>query len=157
GRYEPLVVQVLGEHADAVAAHLRERTVGVAVVHEPFGERGLDRLDRRMRLTGRSPDDAQNAVAADPRAAVAERPYPVGRQVAVDRPVMVREEHEVVLRAVSLGERVAHAAIVSASASSARSTTGGRSRPATNAVTNARTTDAARTTTTGPAPPVAPP
>ena len=62
---EALVDQVAGEEPDAVAAHLRERAVGVAVVHEPLGVR-----------RGRA-DHPQHAVAADAGAAVAERAHPL--------------------------------------------------------------------------------
>ena len=37
GGHQALLVQVAGEDPDAVAAHLRDRAVGVAVVHEPLG------------------------------------------------------------------------------------------------------------------------
>ena len=95
---EALLDQVPGEDPDAVAAHLRDRAVGVAVVHEPP-------------VAGA--DDAQHAVAADAGPPVAERAHPVRHllvgQVAVDRAVVVGQQHEVVLRAVALEERVAQA------------------------------------------------
>ena len=52
-------------------------------------------------------DHPQHAVAADAGPPVAQRPHPLGAQVAVDRPVVVGQQHEVVLGAVTLEEGVA--------------------------------------------------
>src|SRR6478752_6965953 len=87
------LVEVAREDPDAVAAHLADRPVGVAVVHEP-----------RVALT----DRPQHPVAADARAPVAQRAHALLGQVAVERAVGVGQHHEVVLRAVALEEGVAH-------------------------------------------------
>ncbi len=90
----------MGEHADAVAAHLGLRTVGVPVVHEPFGAR----RDGRGALVDRSgTDDAQNAVCSDAEASVAQGGDLIVRQR--QRPIRIRDEHEVVAGAVTFGER----------------------------------------------------
>src|SRR5690606_27571859 len=64
---ETALDEVLRVHADAVAAHLSRRAVGVSVVHEPFS------VGRRLSF-GQSggAHHPQDAVAADAEAAVAE-------------------------------------------------------------------------------------
>ena len=93
------VDQVAGEHPDAVPAHLAGRSVGVAVVHEPL--RGGRHVDRIGGLRGAH--DPKHPVAADASPTVADRGnQPWGQlELAVD----VRQQHEVVLRAVPLDVR----------------------------------------------------
>ena len=93
---EAVVDEVASEEPDAVAAHLRERAVGVAVVHEPGG------------LGRARPQHPQHAVTADAGAAVAQRPDAILGQLAVDRAVRVGQQDEVVLGAVTLEELVGH-------------------------------------------------
>ena len=47
-REQPVLDQVVGEHPDAVAAHLRRAPVGVVVVHEPLGGRILGERGRAI-------------------------------------------------------------------------------------------------------------
>src|SRR5215218_4835021 len=82
------VAQVLADHPDAVAAHLGQGAVGVAVVHE---ERGLG-----------AGGDADHAVGADPEVAVADRPGQLGSDVIAVGQVL--HDHEVVARPVRLDE-----------------------------------------------------
>ena len=111
------VDQVAGEDAGAVAAHLGERAVGVAVVHEPGG---------RVRLAGRLGDVSGTITADHPE-------QPVGTQAAapvadrrddrrreVELAVRIQDQDEVVARAVPLAERpagVGHPSSVRAAAS----------------------------------------
>src|SRR4029453_6043531 len=82
------VAQVLADDPDPVAAHLGQRAVGVAVVHE---ERG-----------GGAGGDADQAVRPDAEVAVAHRPDQLGGDpVAVGQ---VLDDHEVVAGAVPLDE-----------------------------------------------------
>ena len=81
GLDEPLADEEAGVDAHAVAAHLGDRAVGVAVVHEPLrlvGPAAAVGLERRR-------DDAQHAVAAEPGPAVAE-PADERRASASSRP-----------------------------------------------------------------------
>ena len=90
------------EHADAVAAHLAQRAVGVAVVHEPGR---LAACRHRGRVVGRvGAHDPDDAVATDPGAAVAEAGHLLGGQLVLA--VGVGHQHEVVLGAVALDEGV---------------------------------------------------
>jgi hypothetical protein len=92
------VLQVAGVDPDAVAAHLRNAAVGVAVVHEP-----LDAVDRHGPVLQRLPaDDAEHAVGAQAAVGVAER-----RDAArgeVEGAVGIGEHHEIVLGAMALAE-----------------------------------------------------
>ena len=85
---QPMAEQVAGEHPDAVAAHLRDAAVGVAVVHEPAARAGADR--------------PQDPVRAEPEAPVAEP----GDQFSGERQGTFRigQDQEVVPGAVALGE-----------------------------------------------------
>ena len=97
---EPLAAQEGGEDAGAVAAHLGERAVGVAVVHEPLG---LGR-ERPHGVVGRETGahDADHPVGADARVPVGEPLHLGGGEL--ERPLEVGHEDEVVLGAVALGE-----------------------------------------------------
>ena len=92
-------VEVAHEHAGAVAAHLGERAVGVAVVHEELGDGG--ELLEPGHVLGAH--DAQDAVAADAHVPVAEPAHLLGREVEVA--VDVGDDDEVVAGAVALDER----------------------------------------------------
>ena len=94
--------QEVAEHADAVAAHLAQRAVGVAVVHEP-GRRPA-RLHRGRVLGRVDAHHADDAVAADAGTAVAQPGHLLGAQLVPA--VGVGDQHEVVLRAVTLDEAV---------------------------------------------------
>ena len=98
---QPLVDEVPGEEPDAVAAHLAEGPVGVAVVHVPLRVRGLARVHHR------GADHPQHPVATDSGTPVTEGGHARRGQVAVHRPVVVGQQHEVVLGAVALEEGVA--------------------------------------------------
>src|SRR5690606_19885443 len=89
------------EDAHAVAAHLGDRAVGVAVVHEPDGVRVLGEHLARLGDEGRR-DEADDAVAPDAPAAVGERAHELGREVELA--LRVGDEHEVVAGPVALGE-----------------------------------------------------
>lgn len=91
--------QIPRKDPDPVAAHLGDRTVGVAVVHEPLGPVGHG---PRLGVRG-GPYDVQQPVATDTGAAVAELRDGGGGQG--DRVVRVRNDHEVVLGPVALEER----------------------------------------------------
>ena len=112
---QALLDEVAREDPDAVAAHLAGRAVGVAVVHVPLGVGGLAHVVRR------GADHTQYAVAADAGPPVAQRAHPRGVEVAVDGPVVVGQQHEVVLRAVPFQERVVggHPSIVPGGSASA--------------------------------------
>ena len=97
---KPLAAKVGREHPGAVAAHLRQRPVGVSVVHEPRSVRCEREHLRVVRQLGG--DDADDPVAADPGAPVRERPDPVGGQGQAA--VEVGYQDEVVLGAVPLCE-----------------------------------------------------
>ena len=93
GRLEPLAAQVLGEHAGAVAAHLRRRAVGVAVVHEPLR---LRRLRAHGRLVGGlGGDHPDHTVSPDAGPAVREPRHACRRQA--ESAVEVGHQDEVVL------------------------------------------------------------
>ena len=99
-RRETGVGEISREDAGAVAAHLGDRPVGVAVVHEPLGAgcRGIRALDDRRRA-----DDPQQSVGADAEVTVAQhRDLRVGQ---VEFAVGIGHHHEVVAGAVALGER----------------------------------------------------
>ncbi len=100
-REQPVLDQEVGEHPDAVAAHLRRTPVGVVVVHEPLGGRilGEGRCPIRHVLRSHRADDP---IAADPEMAV--RQCAELGTVEVDRAVGVGEQHEVIAGAVPLGE-----------------------------------------------------
>ena len=86
-----MVDHVLGEAADAVAAHLGDRAVGVVVRHVEVGVRD--------RSAGAHED---HAVGADAEVPVAEPLDGLGAHV--EFAVEVLEDHEVVAQAVHLGE-----------------------------------------------------
>ncbi len=98
GLREAGVHQVAGEDADAVAAHLGDAAVGVAVVHEPLGLVGQVHGGR----IGGGAHHPQHPVAADARPPVAERGD--GLRADGQQPVVVGEDDEVVLGAVPLEE-----------------------------------------------------
>ena len=93
---QPLLDEVAGEDPDAVAAHLGDRAVGVAVVHEPPRLVGVRRtVDDQL-----GGHDAQDAVGTDARAPVADPSYDVIGQL---HPALgVGQHDEVVLGAVPL-------------------------------------------------------
>ena len=89
---QALLDQVTQEHPDPVAAHLRGPAVGVAVVHEPLdGLVGAFSPMAAVRITRSTPS------APDPGPAVAQGAHPLRAQLAVDGPVVVGQQHEVVL------------------------------------------------------------
>ena len=96
--------QVVGEHSDAVAAHLRDRAVGIAIVHVPVVRTDAFRQPvEDPGVGGRTGcGHPQHAVGPDPPATVAQRGHRGGvqRQPALE----VGQQHEIVLRAVALGE-----------------------------------------------------
>ena len=92
GRRPAGVDQVAGEQPGAVAAHLRQRAVGVAVVH-----------DEARRAAGRRRGDPDHAVGAEAGVPVAER-ADLGRG-QLECAVGVGQQDEVVLGAVALDER----------------------------------------------------
>ncbi len=109
---QAVLQQVAGEHADAVAAHLGDAAVGVAVVHEPLRRAGFRGASGRGTGFPRSrwpgagqrggTDHPQHAVRPDPGPAVAQ-PRGGGRR-EVMLAAGVGQDHEVVLGAVALGE-----------------------------------------------------
>ena len=101
---ETLSPQPGREDAGAVAAHLRERAVGIAVVHEPLGLVGLG-ADVGLGGVGRA-DDADDAVAADAGLPVGEADDLLGGEV--EPAVEVGHDDEVVFGAVALGESQRH-------------------------------------------------
>ena len=117
-------LEVAREHTHSVAAHLRDRAVAVAVVHEPL------RLGRHLHGLGvrGGPHDMQQTVAADARAAVAQGGD--GGRGQVDGVLRVRDDHEVVLGPVPLeeGDPRAHPSIVRGR-SDTPARTGRRRRP----------------------------
>ena len=52
---QPMAEQVTGEHPDAVAAHLRDTAIRVAVVHEPAARAGADRPQDPVRAEPEAP------------------------------------------------------------------------------------------------------
>ena len=103
GGDEARVDEVAGEHPHPVAAHLGERAVGVAVVHEPRRRAGVDPgHGRGGRVRAR---DAQDPVGADAPPPVAQGAHQrTAARVQVDRAVGVGEHDEVVLGAVPFDE-----------------------------------------------------
>ena len=101
GLLQPLVYQVAGEHPDAVAAHLGQRPVRIAVVHEPVGQVGAGQAARLGVSSGAH--YPQHAVAADARAPIAQAADPVA--VQDELAVGVGQQYEVVLGAMPLDER----------------------------------------------------
>ena len=100
--------EVEPQHPDAVAAHLAQRPVGVAVVHEPDRVAAGGHRRRVVRRVGAHHPD--HAVAADPGAPVAQRRHLLGGQL--EPAVGVGHQHEVVLGAVTLDEGDLHGPIV---------------------------------------------
>ncbi|SKZ87965.1 Uncharacterised protein [Mycobacteroides abscessus subsp. abscessus] len=102
GIRQPGGPQVVGEDADAVAAHLGDGAVSVSIVHEPVV--GVDAVGQFVEDAGahegHRPRDAQHAVGPDTALAIADRRHEVGREVEFDR--RVGEHDEVVLGAVPL-------------------------------------------------------
>ena len=101
GARSPLATQVVREHPHAVAAHLGDRPVGVAVVHEPVARRAAGRRSSTRGST------AGRTTRSTPSAPIRRRRSHSGghhlrRQV--QRAVGVGQQHEVVLGAVALGE-----------------------------------------------------
>ncbi|SHV55679.1 Uncharacterised protein [Mycobacteroides abscessus subsp. abscessus] len=96
--------QIVREHSHAVAAHLGDRTVGIAVVHEPvFAAHPGRFLGQDPALQGSAyRGHAQHAIGAETALPVAQRLDGCHRQVAFD--VDIRQHHEIVLGAVPLGE-----------------------------------------------------
>ena len=91
-------LEVAGEDAHAVAAHLGDGAVAVAVVHEPLGLGGqVPRLG-----VGGGAHDVQQAVAADAGPPVAQRRD--GGRGQLEGVLRVGDDHEVVLGAVPLEE-----------------------------------------------------
>ena len=101
--------QMMREDADAVAAHLGDGAVGVAVVHEPVvgadlvGPPGMRQRVEDPRLHQRTgAGDPQQPVAADARTAIAQgRDQGFGQ---VEGGVGIGDDDEIVLRAVALDE-----------------------------------------------------
>ncbi|MDH6567327.1 hypothetical protein M2160_002348 [Streptomyces sp. SAI-117] len=104
----PGALEIAGEDAYAVAAHLRDGAVAVAVVHEPLGL--LGQVPGLGVLGG--PYDVEQAVPTDAGPTVAQRGDGGGGQV--EGVLGVRDDHEVVLGAVALeeGDPGAHPSIV---------------------------------------------
>ena len=93
--------QVVHEHSQAVAAHLRDGAVGVAVVHEPFRFGKVPGDVGRLGNRGGA-HNAYEPVRADAEMAVAYRSDGLGRQI--ERACEVRHKNEVVAGAVCLRE-----------------------------------------------------
>ena len=134
------VDEVAGEDARAVAAHLGGAAVAVAVVHEPARVAGL--VGDLGRHGGRH--DAQDAVGAEPEAAVGERAHLRG--VEARRGVGVGHEHEVVARAVPLEHARAPRAASAAASVVARRPCRGHAAQPSRAACGARAEVAARVT-----------
>src|SRR5699024_6416663 len=98
----PGPLQVRGQHPHPVPAHLGDRAVGVAVVHEP-----LRAIARGVDPGAVGADGTDHAVPADAGAPIGEGGD--GGRVEVEQAVGVVDHHEVVLGAVALGEVDAHA------------------------------------------------
>ena len=100
----PLSAQHVGEGAHAVAAHLSQGAVGVAVVHEPFvtvyARRKFGQHARAHQgVTG---GNANHPVAADAGAPVCKVSHAILGKLHLGR--LVHQDNEVVLRAVGLNE-----------------------------------------------------
>ena len=99
----PLLDEVPGEDPDAVAAHLGDAAVGVVVVHEPLGARVFGESGGTLGDGSATAHRADHPVGADTE-------MPIGQIAATARAsrsilaVGVGEQHEVVARALALGE-----------------------------------------------------
>src|SRR5450631_1307192 len=93
------VDEVPREDAQPIAAGFRDAAVGIAIVHEPGclrGHRGGVRICAR-------PHHPQDAVGADAAAAIAQGDDEFWREIK--RSIEVREQHKVVVGAMTLDER----------------------------------------------------
>ena len=75
---QPLPAEERSKHPRAVATHLRDASVGVAVVHEPG--RTLCLLAHLWLVGGFRGDDTDHAVTTDSGPAISQRPCPGSRQ-----------------------------------------------------------------------------
>ena len=97
--------QVVGEHPHAVAAHLRDRAVGVAVVHVPVvGARHPREAGRRHPPPAAAPAVVTRSTPSAPRPRRRSHSAATAAGVSVEPAVRVGQQHEIVLRAVALGE-----------------------------------------------------
>ncbi len=96
--------KVVREDPDAVSTHLRDRSVGVAVVHVPVARLHSlgDAVEYARGQRARGRGHPQHAVGADAATAIAQRGHRGRRQRQGG--VDVGQQHEVVLRTVPLGE-----------------------------------------------------
>ena len=105
GRYgelpalDQLIVQeITGEQPQTVAAHLGDRSVGVAIVHEP--QLRIEFVSGHLA----GPHHPQQPVPSNTGVAVAERSNCFGAQIL--HPVWIINDDEVVAGGMTLGERV---------------------------------------------------
>src|SRR5450759_1672922 len=84
----------------AVAAHLGGGAIGIPVVHEPPSPAAL--ISNVLLGRHRGGYDPDNPVATDAGSAVGQEPNLLGRHVV--SAVEIRDQHEVVLGAMALGE-----------------------------------------------------
>ena len=91
-----LIEQVADEDSDSVAAHLRDRSISVSIVHEPQGTVAFPAID----MLGE--DGPQQPIGADTRAPVADEAN--FSRLDLEHGLPIEDEHKVVLGAVSLRE-----------------------------------------------------
>jgi len=91
---EPLALREQRDGPRAVAAHLREGAVGVAVVHEPFGAVGLAIRNLRVAEVGDRARmrETDQTVAADAEMTVAQVPHLVGGRLVFAVTIGVDDE-----------------------------------------------------------------
>ena len=101
---EPQGAQRVAEHADAVAAHLGDRAIGVVVIHEPVV--GIHTLRQSVQHPGTDQDagggDTDHPVRADTAVPVGQGLDAFGGQLQVC--AWIRDDHEVVAGAVALDD-----------------------------------------------------
>ena len=92
-------LEIADEYPGAVAAHLGEAAIGIAVVHEELGR--LDAGHGLVEMLGA--DDSKHSVGADPGMTIAQEAHLLGCDAAGT--VEIGEHHEVVAGAMALDER----------------------------------------------------
>ena len=96
--------QPVGEYAGSVAAHFGHGAIGIAVIHEPII--GRNALDQFGDFTGCEQSigahDAQQTIASDTGAAIAQRRYALGTKRRGSR--VVFHDDEVIFSSMTLGK-----------------------------------------------------
>ena len=95
-----MVAEIASQGPDAIAAHLAERAIAIAIVHKPNGlTSGRDSIGVVCRIGAY---DADHPVRAYPGPPVADAAYVVGRKLKLAS--CVGQEHEIVLGAMAFDE-----------------------------------------------------